>query len=89
MLRALTILALLGLSVKVYAAEYRCKVEKKLNFENAYSQSQIEKSRFSVLGWKKKQVPLLCPAVHFLRAFRKSLAIVTNSTKSYLTKTRR
>jgi hypothetical protein len=49
MLRVMTVIVLLGVSVHVHAVEYRCKVEKKLNFENVYSQPQIKKSQFSVI----------------------------------------
>ena len=53
MLRSLTILVLIGLSIQVYATEYRCKVEKELSYEKIYSLSEIESSQFSVLVEEK------------------------------------
>jgi len=53
MLRVLTVIVLLGVSVHAHAVEYRCKVEKKFDFENVYSRSHIEKGQFSVLVEEK------------------------------------
>lgn len=49
MLRISIMVMLLGISALAHAVEYRCKVEKKFDFENVYSQAQIEKGQFSVL----------------------------------------
>ncbi len=49
MFRVSIVAVLLGISSLAHGVEYRCKVEKKFNFENVYSQAQIEKWQFSVL----------------------------------------
>jgi len=53
MLRVPIIAVLLGMPALAHAVEYRCKVEKKFDFENVYSQAQIEKGQFSVLVEEK------------------------------------
>ena len=53
MLRVSAIVVLLGVSAHAHTAEYRCKVEKKFDFESAYSQAKIEKGQFSVLVEEK------------------------------------
>jgi hypothetical protein len=53
MLRVSLLVVLLGIPVLAQAVEYRCKVEKKFDFENIYSQNQIEKGQFSVLVEEK------------------------------------
>jgi hypothetical protein len=49
MIRIPMLVFFLMVSSLAQAAEYRCKVEKKLNGEHIYSQSEIQKGQFSVL----------------------------------------
>ena len=53
LLRVQIFVVFLGVPALVHAVEYRCKVEKKFDFENAYSQAKVEKGQFSVLVEEK------------------------------------
>ena len=86
MLRVPIIVLLVGMSALAHAVEYRCKVEKKVDFENVYSQAQIEKGQFSVLV-EEKEVSAFLSRCSFTPSAQKVTCDRSKSTKPCLMKT--